>query len=83
MKDILLEIIGDYVSVEGQTGVAALDWPFILSSILFISLICVTAWFACRLIAIAGTLKFINKNGIVFPFVQIIIQSIICRKGDK
>lgn len=54
MKDILLEIIGEYVPLTGE-GVATLDFPWIFSAILFICLICVTGWFACRLIV--GVLK--------------------------
>lgn len=55
MKDVLLDIIGEYVPFDTLEQNAMIDWPWIFSAILFVSLIIVTAWFACRIIV--GVLK--------------------------
>jgi len=51
LKDTLLNIIGNYSGdVTASTGLASLDIPWIFASILFITLVIMTSWFACRLI---------------------------------
>ena len=50
MKDILLDIIGEYEAIEVSETVTQLDWPWIASAVLFVSLIIMTSWFACKVI---------------------------------
>lgn len=50
MKDILLQIIGLYVPDNTVSGIGSLDIPWIFGALMFTCLICVTAWFACRII---------------------------------
>ena len=50
MKDVLLDIIGEFVPIETATDTYIVDWPWIFSAGLFIVLVAVTAWFSCRVI---------------------------------
>lgn len=50
MKEILESIIGSYVPVEVTEGVYQIDWEWIGSLALFITLVACTAWFACKVI---------------------------------
>lgn len=50
MKDVLLNIIGEYSANADASGVGQLDMPWLVAGVLFITLIAVTAWFACRVI---------------------------------
>lgn len=49
MKDVLINIIGDYIANQAE-GIASLDIPWIFSAILFTSLVVVTTWAFIRLI---------------------------------
>ena len=50
MKDILESIIGSYVPVEVTEGIYQIDWEWIGSLALFITLVACTSWFACKVI---------------------------------
>lgn len=50
MKDILLDLIGEFVPIEVSETQVILDWPWLFGALLFCVLVAVTAWFACRII---------------------------------
>lgn len=39
MRDALISILGEYTPVADATGLAAVDWPWVLSAILVICVI--------------------------------------------
>lgn len=50
MKDVLLNIIGEYTANANASGVGVLDMPWLTAGVLFITLVACTTWFACRVI---------------------------------
>lgn len=50
MKSILYNLLGEYVPIEVSETVVQLDWPWIFSALVLITLISCTAWFACKVI---------------------------------